>query len=207
MRNMIGFRLWSQARMENCVAFDNLTHGIMMTRLPDQSPRQEVVNCTVAGEHSVAGIDVQPGVDAAIRNTISVGSLGPAIRINQGSGQPDPTIEYVIVQTDAGANAPTVSLNGVPFTVQDIRQGEVVLAQSPGLMLAGEAPEGLFEDYANGVLTLMNTSSARDFATPLNAPATDLLLHPRGIDGRLDNGAYEYASVRNAADSVWLGAR
>ncbi|MFW5693187.1 MAG: hypothetical protein ACOCWL_03130, partial [Thermoguttaceae bacterium] len=80
--NTIGATFWRDALIRNSLIYDNMLVGIQLSLFPESSARQDVVNCTVAGPHQVAGIEVMPGVQPRIINSISVGSLGPALLLH-----------------------------------------------------------------------------------------------------------------------------
>ena len=171
-------------------------------------PTQRIVNCTVTGSQSIANVEVASGVDATLRNTISVGGQGPAVVFKDAC---DPSaMSSCIVQTDGPEGTATIvsgASTATPryYDAQAINGG-VLLAESgqDGEVVAGVKPEELFTDAAGRNLQLKPTARARDFAVQTDAPAFDYLRRLRGVSGDgFDAGAYEYIEPVNAVHGGW----
>ena len=149
----------------------------------------------MAGPHSEAGIDVMPGVSPLIINTISIGSIGPAVRL--ADGVLDPVIEHCILGS-AGATA------RANLVVEGPAAAEIRLASHATNLLEGVAPEDLFQDYEARDLDLSPNSMARNFGTEQLAPSEDIDRLPLDVSiDRIDVGAYEYPGLENGVDATW----
>lgn len=212
-QNANGMRIMRGARLQNCWVYGNQKTGIILGRLGAEKPAPELVNCTVAGPHAVASIDVAAGVGATLRNTVSVGSLGPAILFEDAAAKP--VLDHVIVQT-AGSDASAAiawgtagagaSAGKIGLSAGASGSGKVLLTLDlPSTLTVIGSPNALFQDYGKGDLRLIRTSPARGAGTIQDAPSYDYFRQLRGVSaGRVDVGAVEYSQPKsNAAINNW----
>lgn len=207
-RNAKGMHLWRNAHVQNSVVYDNAAWGIVCEKLDDAATQQEIINCTVAGTHTEAGIEVQSGVEILIRNTIAVGSDGPAVIFHDAyAGE---VIDHSLVQSSgptamvwAQSTADAKLYTNVQLAAGDFSSDTL----QPSSVRLAEAYSALFENYAEGNLKLKADSAARDSGTDELAPDYDHNFVPRGADGAgFDVGAYEFTSAtqHNAVTSSWV---
>jgi hypothetical protein len=210
--NRNGFHLWKNTVASNCWAYENQFKGFICDRLGEETPAQELINCTVAGGHKDAGIDVTKGVRIKIGNTISAGGKGPAVSFGDAytSGT---AIDRSILQTAGSPQTPTLvwgEETPEPLTFGDDAINQGAFAEQTGqtaVLLAGEPPDALFVNAEAGNLAPSSDSAARDFGTDLDAPEHDFTRRMRGVENALfDAGAYEYDESRSAVHApAWLG--
>jgi S-formylglutathione hydrolase FrmB/chitodextrinase len=199
--NIYGIQLWRDGSLRNCEVVDNLLKGIALNAIPGNSPSQEVFNCTIAGMHGEAALDVMAGSQARIINTISVSDSGPALRLSVDANEP--VMQHSIVATDFSSEGAPIILNGHAMSeAEALALG--LTSDSNGNLLEGVDPYGLFRNYGQRDLELRSSSVARDFGMRAGAPTQDILRRERGlITGLFDVGAYEFSIRENAADASW----
>jgi hypothetical protein len=207
--NANGISVKRGALLENSWIFNNQDEGIVCGPATDNRPLQKIVNCTVAGSHNLASIDVYWGLDILISNTIAVGGNGPAINIRQAfTGQ---VLDHCILQTTDPVNTPLLYWGMTLMSPRPYYQSAIENNQfrdetgQTGMLLVGIAPEALFRNYLIGDLTPSMTSPARGFGAADIAPPYDFNRLPRRlVSGHVDAGAYEYPQVLAAGlDPSW----
>jgi hypothetical protein len=149
----------------------------------------------------------------AICNTISVGSLGPAVILHDVYDHT--VIDRSILQTAGADPMPTIvwgqsTDQRQSFGDEDINVGQFQTDTGQACyLIAGVAPESMFVDYAGGDLQLTVGAPALDFGVGEGAPVYDFARNLRGaVNGLFDVGAYEFTDpLVNAADPSWAAYR
>ena len=207
--NGIGLRLWRNARVQNSQFNDNADCGIVCERVGADQPMQQIVNCTVAGGHAVAGIDVKELVDARVINTIAVGSDGPAMRF-EGLPAGD-ALENLIVHSTGEETLLLGAAQALPINLNalDIEAGlltDLIGVSAP--MRVETNPTSLFLDMERGDLRLAERSAARGFGLADKAPGHDLVRNVRHDYGAsVDAGAFEFPKGPASAGAAWAQYR